>query len=132
MGALAAYSACEQIILLARRVQPTIIEVVPSTDNRQPTTSLCTFPITSTAATSYLLTGQRPPVDGLLRSDWPNIGAVLAKLGRGKDPLPPFVQMRPKMPGDVPRFVEESHGQFGGWLGPTWDPLTIDARPDLP
>src|SRR5262249_17295932 len=29
-------------------------------------------------------------------------------------------------------FVEESHGQFGGWLGPTWDPLTIDARPDLP
>jgi hypothetical protein len=79
-----------------------------------------------------LLTGQPPPIGGDLRKDWPNIGAVLAKLGRGRDPLPPFVQMRPKMPGDVPRFVEESHGQFAGWLGPTWDPLTIDARPDLP
>jgi hypothetical protein len=40
--------------------------------------------------------------------------------------------MRPKMPGDVPRFVEESHGQFAGWLGSMWDPLTIDSRPDLP
>ena len=39
---------------------------------------------------------------------------------------------RPKMPGDVPRFVEESHGQLAGWLGASWDPLTIDARPDLP
>lgn len=83
-------------------------------------------------ATHYLLTGQPPPIGGDLRKDWPNIGAVLAKLGRGRDPLPPFVQMRPKMPGDVPRFVEQSHGQFAGWLGPTWDPLTIDARPDLP
>lgn len=88
--------------------------------------------VNHTTATHYLLTGQAPPIDGVLRNDWPNMGAVLAKLGRGKDPLPPFVQMRPKMPGDVPRFVEESHGQFGGWLGSTWDPLTIDARPDLP
>ncbi len=85
-----------------------------------------------TTATHYLLTGQPPPVGDDLRKDWPSIGSVLAKLGRGRDPLPPFVQMRPKMPGDVPRFVEQSHGQFAGWLGPTWDPLTIDARPDLP
>jgi hypothetical protein len=40
--------------------------------------------------------------------------------------------MRPKVPGDVPRFVEESRGQFGGWLGPSCDPLTIDANPALP
>jgi hypothetical protein len=37
--------------------------------------------------------------------------------------------MRPKLDNTVPRFVEESHGQFAGWLGPRWDPLTIDANP---
>jgi hypothetical protein len=87
--------------------------------------------VNHTTATHYLLTGQPPPVGDDFRKDWPSIGSVLAKLGRGKDPLPPFIQMRPTMPGDVPRFVEESHGQFAGWLGSTWDPLTIDARPDL-
>jgi hypothetical protein len=61
---------------------------------------------------------------------WPNIGAVLADLGRGEGPLPPFVQMRPKVPGDVPRFVEQSQGQFAGWLGQRYDPLTIDADPN--
>lgn len=88
--------------------------------------------VNHTTATHHLLTGlpYRPGAE--FRADWPHMGAVLAKLGRGKDPLPPFVQMRPKMPGDVPRFVEESHGQFAGWLGSSWDPLTIDARPDLP
>jgi len=85
-----------------------------------------------TPATHYLLTGQPPPPGGDLRKDWPSIGAVLARLGRGRSPLPPFVQMRPKLPGDVPRFVEQSHGQFAGWLGAAWDPLTIDARPDMP
>ena len=38
--------------------------------------------------------------------------------------------MRPEVPGDVPRFVEESQGQFAGWLGPVYDPLTIDADPN--
>lgn len=112
---------CEHFPLLAQRCHElAIIRSMTHTD------------VNHTTATHYLLTGQPPPVDNVLRHDWPNIGAVLAKLGRGKDPLPPFVQMRPKMPGDVPRFVEESHGQFGGWLGSTWDPLTIDVRPDLP
>ena len=41
----------------------------------------------------------------------------------GSDPLPPFVSLRPKLPNDVPRFVEESHGQFAGWLGQAFDPL---------
>ncbi len=85
-----------------------------------------------TPATHFLLTGQAPPVGNDLRKDWPTYGAVLSRLGRGRDPLPPFVSMRPKIEGTVPRFVEQSHGQFAGWLGPTWDPLTIDARPDLP
>ena len=70
-----------------------------------------------TTATSFLLTGQPPPADGKLRSDWPHIGAVLSRLGRGRGPLPPFVSMRPKLENEVPRFVEQSHGQFAGWLG---------------
>jgi len=37
--------------------------------------------------------------------------------------------MRPKLENDVPRFVEQSHGQFAGWLGQAYDPLTIDADP---
>jgi hypothetical protein len=82
-----------------------------------------------TSATHFLLTGQPPPASGDFAHDWPSMGAVLARLGRGRDPLPPFVSMRPKLPGDVPRFVEQSHGQFGGWLGSQFDPLTIDADP---
>lgn len=85
-----------------------------------------------TAATHYVLTGQAPPATGNLKDDWPHYGAVLSKLGRGRAPLPPFVSMRPKLENTVPRFVEQSHGQFAGWLGPTWDPLTIDANPAAP
>ena len=84
--------------------------------------------VNHTTATHYLLTGQ-PPSDGDLRADWPHIGAVLSRLGRGRGPLPPFVSMRPKLENDVPRFVEESHGQSAGWLGQAFDPLTIDADP---
>ncbi|MDA1014144.1 MAG: DUF1501 domain-containing protein [Planctomycetota bacterium] len=83
-------------------------------------------------ATHYLLTGQPPPLGDDLRGDWPHIGSVLSRLGRGRGPLPPFVSMRPKLENTVPRFVEQSHGQFAGWLGATWDPLTIDANPALP
>jgi hypothetical protein len=112
---------CEHFPLLAQRCDKLAI-IRSMTHNN----------VDHTTATHYLLTGQPPPVSNDLRDDWPSMGAVLGKLGRGRDPLPPFVQMRPKMPGDVPRFVEQSHGQFAGWLGSSWDPLTIDARPDLP
>lgn len=88
--------------------------------------------VNHTTATHYLLTGQAPPQSGNLRDDWPHMGAVLSRLGRGRSVLPPFVSMRPKLPNTVPRFVEQSHGQFAGWLGPSWDPLTIDADPSLP
>jgi uncharacterized protein (DUF1501 family) len=83
-----------------------------------------------TASTHYLLTGQPPPANGDLKGGWPNMGAVLAKLGRGKPPLPPFIAMRPKLPNDVPRFVEQSQGQFAAWLGRNYDPLNIDADPN--
>lgn len=83
-------------------------------------------------ATHYLLTGQPPPPANDLRKDWPHIGSVLYHLGRGREPLPPFISMRPKLDNTVPRFVEQSHGQFAGWLGPSFDPLTIDANPARP
>lgn len=82
-------------------------------------------------ATHYLLTGQPPPPSTDLGKDWPHMGAVLHQLGYGKEPLPPFVSMRPKIENTVPRFVEQSHGQTGGWLGPSYNPLTIDANPAL-
>jgi uncharacterized protein (DUF1501 family) len=88
-----------------------------------------------TTATHYLLTGRGVPRRGAARTeDWPGYGAVLAKLGHGTGPLPPFVSMMPKVEKDpAPRFVEESHGQGAGWLGPLYEPLRIDAdgtRPD--
>ncbi|MBD3672412.1 MAG: DUF1501 domain-containing protein, partial [Planctomycetaceae bacterium] len=88
--------------------------------------------VNHTTATHYLLTGKKPPPINDLRKDWPSYGSVLSHLKRGHGPLPPFVSMRPKIENTVPRFVEQSHGQFAGWLGPTWDPLTIDADPSKP
>jgi Protein of unknown function (DUF1501) len=87
-------------------------------------------------ATHALLTGRPIPRDEAapLSEDWPHVGAVLARLNRGRErsPLPPFVQMRPEVPNGSPRFVEQSHGQGAGWLGPVWNPLTIDDDPNLP
>src|SRR3954447_26047081 len=74
-------------------------------------------------ATHHLLTGKAAP-PGPLADDWPNYGAVLAKMGRGKGPLPPYVSMIPVVPtpDGAPRFVEESHGQGAGLLGPIYNP----------
>jgi hypothetical protein len=87
-------------------------------------------------ATHALLTGRPGPSnDGApLGEDWPHVGAVLARLNRGRErsSLPPFVQMRPEVPNGSPRFVEESHGQGAGWLGPIWNPFTIDDDPNEP
>ncbi|MBY0227821.1 MAG: DUF1501 domain-containing protein [Gemmataceae bacterium] len=84
--------------------------------------------VNHTTSTSYLLTGKGLPRPGApLAEDWPSYGAALSKLGRGKGPLPPFVSMMPKVPNGAPRFVEESHGQGAGWLGPLHGPLRIDA-----
>jgi uncharacterized protein (DUF1501 family) len=77
-------------------------------------------------ATHHLLTGKPAPT-GPIADDWPNYGAVLAKLGRGRGPLPPYVSMMPVVPDGAPRFVEQSHGQGAGWLGPLYNPMRIDA-----
>src|SRR5436189_13149 len=47
-------------------------------------------------------------------------------------PLPPYVSMMPVVPNGAPRFVEESHGQGAGVLGPTYNPLRIDADASAP
>lgn len=90
--------------------------------------------VNHTTATHELLTGHPLPRQGAtLHEDWPNIGSVLAKLGRGKPPLPSFVSMMPKVMKDgAPRFVEESHGQGSGWLGPLHQPMRIDADASAP
>jgi hypothetical protein len=92
--------------------------------------------VNHTTATHHLLTG-RPSPRGegeTLAEDWPHYGAVLARQGRGRErtALPPFVQMRPTVPDGAPRFVELSHGQGAGWLGPALNPLTIDDDPSRP
>jgi hypothetical protein len=88
-----------------------------------------------TTSTSFLLTGKAIPRRGAaLNEDWPSYGAVLSQLKRGKGPLPPFVSMMPVVPapGGAPRFVEQSHGQGAGWLGPLYEPMRIDADASKP
>ncbi len=88
-----------------------------------------------TTATHNHLTGRDVPRrGGPLSEDWPGYGAVLSRLGRGRGPLPPFVSMMPKVPAPdgAPRFVEQSHGQGAGWLGPMYEPMRIDADASKP
>jgi len=85
-----------------------------------------------TSATHWMLTG-KPNPRRQLSDDWPNYGSVLSYLGRGHGPLPPYVSMMPVVPDGAPRFVEQSHGQGAGFLGPVHNPMRIDAdgsRPD--
>ena len=59
---------------------------------------------------------------------------MLAHLKRGQErtALPAYVQMRPEIPDGAPRFVEQSHGQGAGWMGPALTPFTIDQDPSKP
>jgi uncharacterized protein (DUF1501 family) len=89
--------------------------------------------VNHTTATHFLLTGRAVPRRGAsLSEDWPSYGAVLSHLGRGTGPLPPFVSMMPEVPGGAPRFVEQSHGQGAGWLGPLHEPMRIDQNASKP
>jgi hypothetical protein len=84
--------------------------------------------VNHTTSTSHLLTGRPISRPGAgLHEDWPSYGAMLAQLGRGRGPLPPFVSMMPVVPNGAPRFVEQSHGQGAGLLGPLYEPMRIDA-----
>ncbi|CAN5829784.1 DUF1501 domain-containing protein [soil metagenome] len=91
--------------------------------------------VNHTTATHELLTGHPipRPGGGPRSEDWPHIGAVLGHLRRGQErsPLPPLVQMMPVSADGAPRFVEQSHGQGGGWLGPAWNPYSIQQDLNL-
>lgn len=104
-------------------------ELAQRTDKLAIIRSMTHTNVNHTTGTHYLLTGEPPPVDTNIRVQWPHIGSVLAATGRGHGALPPFVSMRPKLENTVPRFVEQSQGQFAGWLGSVHDPLTIDSDP---
>ena len=112
---------CEHFPRLARRMDKLCLIRSMTHDNGDHTPS-----------THYLLTGQPPPRTPGRSEEWPHMGAVLSSLKRGRGALPPFVSMRPKLENSVPRFVEQSQGQFAGWLGPLFDPMTIDADPSRP
>jgi hypothetical protein len=115
------YQICEHLPRLARQMHR--LAVIRSMTHPD---------VNHTTATSYLLTGRGVLPGAPRNEDWPNYGAVLARLGRGRGPLPPFVSMMPKVPDGAPRFVEESHGQGAGWLGPMFEPFRIDADASKP
>lgn len=104
-------------------------QLAERTDQLAIVRSLTHTNVNHTAATHYLLTGEAPPVTTERQRQWPHIGSVLTKLKRGRGALPPAISMRPKLDNTVPRFVEQSQGQFAGWLGPVYDPMTIDQNP---
>lgn len=111
---------CEHLPLLAQRANDLcLIRSMTHTD------------VNHLTASHHLLTG-RPAPSGSLDEDWPNYGAVLAKLGRGRGPLPPYVSMMPEVPNAAPRFVEQTHGQGAGILGPAYNPMRIDADGSKP
>lgn len=117
------YRVCEHLPLLAQRTNKlAILRSVTHTD------------VNHISAPHWLLTGRPSPrPEGAPRNeDWPNYGAILAKLGRGKGPLPPNVSMMPIVPNGAPRFVEETHGQDAGWMGPLYNPMRIDADASKP
>jgi hypothetical protein len=117
------YRVCEHLPQLARRTDKlAIIRSVTHGD------------VNHITAPHWMLTGKPSPrPEGASRNDdWPNYGAMLAKLGRGKGPLPPYVSMMPVVPNGAPRFVEETHGQDGGFLGPLYHPMRIDADGSKP
>lgn len=87
--------------------------------------------VNHTTAPHLLLTGR--PMANLgqpLRDDFPGLSSVLARMGRGKGTdLPPAINLMPHSPDKAPRFVESTHGQGAGWLGPVWQPMRIEADP---
>lgn len=113
---------CEHLPQLARRADKlAIIRSMTHTD------------VDHLTGTHFLLTGREVPRRGApLSEDWPNYGAVLSKLKRGRGFLPPFVSMMPEVPNGAPRFVESSHGKGAGWLGPACNPMQINADASKP
>src|SRR5262245_1445577 len=82
-------------------------------------------------ATYYALTGVPPSRDivalGTTPDDYPNPGAVVARLLPRQRPVPPFVQLSPPLVGDASR---NAGGQTAGFLSAAYDPLKVTADPN--
>lgn len=116
------YRVCEHLPRLADRADK--LAVIRSMTHND---------VDHTSATHFLLTGRDRANRGApIADDFPNYGAVLSSMGRGRGPLPPYVSMMPVVPNGAPRFVEQSHGQGAGWLGPLHNPMRIDSDASRP
>jgi len=80
------------------------------------------------AAAHDMLTGNRylwlDPLNSAKRSDYPNIGAVLAKMKPADKGLPQYVQLPCLLQTNSGKIVP---GQNAGYLGKTYDPFLISA-----
>ena len=78
------------------------------------------------------LTGYAPKANAVSliasSSDYPNLGCVVSKLGSRRNDLPPFVTL-PQLISDVGNLTP---GQFAGYLGRQYDPLTVQRDPNSP
>src|SRR5262249_44636824 len=61
-------------------------------------------------------------------ADYPNLGSVVARLAPGRTDMPPFVTL-PQLITDV---GNPTPGQFAGFLGRPYDPLTVTRDPSAP
>jgi uncharacterized protein (DUF1501 family) len=78
------------------------------------------------------LTGYPPSRDAVALtttpSDHPNVGSVVAKYAPGRSTMPRFVQL-PQLASDVGNLTP---GQFAGFLGRQYEPLTVLKDPSTP
>jgi hypothetical protein len=118
---LPGYSICEHMPQSAKWVdQMTVVRSMAHTvGNHNP-------------ATYYMLTGRTSITDvvqvGSKPDDWPNLGAILAKLRPGDGKLPDSAIL-PHLTFDQ---VYTTPGQFGGVLGKKYDPFVIGQDPNRP
>ena len=78
------------------------------------------------------LTGYPPSRDAVALTatpaDHPNLGSVAARFAPGRSMMPRFVQL-PQLASDVGNLTP---GQFAGFLGRRYDPLTVLKDPNAP
>jgi hypothetical protein len=78
------------------------------------------------------LTGYPPSRDAVALTatptDHPNVGSVVARFAPGSGSMPRFVQL-PQLASDVGNLTP---GQFGGYLGRRYDPMTVLKDPSEP
>jgi uncharacterized protein (DUF1501 family) len=77
----------------------------------------------------HLLTGRPSPRPGRNPGpgEWPGYGAVLARLGRGGQGLPPFIRLRPSVAGGPENLSPQCQGAGAGWLGQVYEPFSLDG-----